>query len=202
LRRVGLTRVASCVGDLSRSCGTLSQVFKIHRILGHSCATMSAFAPDDVDLVQRVAHQMVPRAATGGSTGLSAALSPRLAAAVLGRRSTYRWVGPGWSCCSCCCPSMLAERKQEERSRRPPGVRGGSSAPSAWGRGRRCARGGGARWGAGVLKAGAGASRWCALVPASRPGGGAAAGAPTTGGWRRLGDGVAEKGIRLRTCTS
>jgi hypothetical protein len=78
LRRVGLTRVASCVGDLSRSCGTLSQVFKIHRILGHSCATMSAFAPDDVDLVRRAAHQMVPRAATGGGTGLFAALSPRL----------------------------------------------------------------------------------------------------------------------------
>jgi hypothetical protein len=40
-----------------------------------------------------------------------------------------------------------------------------------------------------------------ACVPSLR-GGGAAAGAPTTGGWRRLGDGVAEKGIRLRTCTS
>eukprot|EP01047_Picozoa_sp_COSAG01_P038544 COSAG01_NODE_3133_length_6533_cov_117.587842_3_plen_245_part_00 len=35
LRRVGLIRVASCVEDLSRSCGTLSQVFKIHRILQH-----------------------------------------------------------------------------------------------------------------------------------------------------------------------
>ena len=35
LRQVVLTRVANCVGDLSRSCRTLSQVFKVHRILQH-----------------------------------------------------------------------------------------------------------------------------------------------------------------------
>eukprot|EP01047_Picozoa_sp_COSAG01_P038542 COSAG01_NODE_3133_length_6533_cov_117.587842_1_plen_205_part_10 len=115
--------------------------------LGHSRTTMSAFAPDDVDLVWRT--RWCPGPQLGATRGPSQHCHRVSAAAVLGRRPTYRWVGPGWSCCSCCCRSMLAERKQEERSRRPSGVRGGSSAPSAWGRERRCARCGGARWGAG-----------------------------------------------------